>query len=117
MTKNGGYFHQTNFSMSTKCHCRSLLIVQQHTRKQQRRNRGVRRKYVSVTLEVDLKNGKALYRFALLLLKTSVELQCIFKGKGNRISEDEKVAYHKSVDIYWQECAWADRKVSNQWVE
>ena len=62
-------------------------------------SRGIRR-YESVTLEVDLKNGNALYRFSLLLLKTSVELQ-LYLARGNRISEDEKVANHKSVDIYW----------------
>ena len=35
----------------------------------------------------------------------------IFRGKGKRISAAEYAAYHKDVDIYWQENAWADTKV------
>ena len=32
----------------------------------------------------------------------------IFRGKGVRISEVEKAAYHKGVHVYWQPKAWAD---------
>ena len=45
----------------------------------------------------------------------SIKLAIIFRGKGKRISEDEINAYHKSIDVYWQENAWADTKVCVDW--
>ena len=35
-------------------------------------------------------------------------LAIIFRGKGKRISDDKKLAWHPDVDVYWQEDAWAD---------
>ena len=46
----------------------------------------------------------------------SLRISVIFRGKGKRISADEKAAYHKDVDIYWQGNAWADTDVSAEWV-
>ena len=46
----------------------------------------------------------------------SLRISVIFRGKGKRISADEKAAYHKDVDIYWQGNAWADTDVSVEWV-
>ena len=46
-----------------------------------------------------------------------VRIAIIFRGKGKRISTDEKRAYHKDVDVYWQTTAWADTEFSVQWVE
>ena len=45
-----------------------------------------------------------------------VRLAVIFRGKGKRISPDEKESYHKDVDIYWQPNAWADTEFSIEWV-
>lgn len=45
------------------------------------------------------------------------KLGIIFRGTGKRISEDEKKAYHPDIDVYFQENAWADTKVSVEWVE
>ena len=39
-----------------------------------------------------------------------------FRGKGKRISPDEKESYHKYVDVYWQPNAWADTEFSIEWV-
>ena len=39
----------------------------------------------------------------------------IFPGSGKRISEDEINSYQKSVDIYWQQDAWADTTVCVNW--
>ena len=41
----------------------------------------------------------------------------IFNGKGKRISEDEKNAWHPDVDVYFQENAWADTAFSVEWVK
>ena len=35
----------------------------------------------------------------------------IFRVTGERISVDEINSYHKSVDVYWQQNAWADTTV------
>ena len=40
----------------------------------------------------------------------------IFRGKGKRISPDEKESYHKEVDVYRQPNAWADTEFSIEWV-
>ena len=39
-----------------------------------------------------------------------------FRGKNIGISEVEKNAYHKDVDIYWSPKAWVDRATSRKWV-
>ena len=44
-------------------------------------------------------------------------LGVIFRGTGKRISQDEKEAYHPDVDVYYRENAWADTKVSVEWVQ
>ena len=36
------------------------------------------------------------------------KLAIIFRGKGKRITKEEKEAWHKEVDVYFQENAWAD---------
>ena len=41
----------------------------------------------------------------------------IFRGTGKRISEDEINSYHKSVDVYWQQNAWADTTVCVNWAK
>jgi len=45
------------------------------------------------------------------------KLGIIFRGTGKWISEDEKKAYQPDIDVYFQENAWADTKVSVEWVE
>ena len=45
------------------------------------------------------------------LMRVSV----IFRGKGKRISPLEKAAYHKNVDVFYQENAWADQKFCMEW--
>ena len=49
-------------------------------------------------------------------VKDKCRVAIIFRGTGKRISPDEKAAYHKAVDVYWQKCAWADRNVSVDWL-
>ena len=44
-------------------------------------------------------------------------IAAIFRGQGKRISLDEKIAWHQDVDVYWQCNAWADTKVSLEWVK
>eukprot|EP00795_Rhopilema_esculentum_P014966 gene14966-biopygen861 len=46
-----------------------------------------------------------------------VRMAIIFRGKGKRISTDEKRANHKDVDVYWEINAWADTEFSVKWVE
>ena len=41
----------------------------------------------------------------------------ILCGQGKRINLDEKIAWHQDVDVYWQCNAWADTKVSLEWVK
>ena len=41
----------------------------------------------------------------------------IFRGTGKRISNEEKAQYHKDVDVYWQQNAWADLQFSIQWAK
>ena len=48
---------------------------------------------------------------------TQPRLAIIFRGKGTRISEDEKSSWHKDVDVYLQDNAWADTKFSIKWAE
>ena len=50
-------------------------------------------------------------------VKDKCRVAIIFRGTGKRISADEKKAYHKGVDVYWQGCAWADRTVSVEWLD
>ena len=45
------------------------------------------------------------------------KLGIIFRGKGRKISEEEKASWHPDVDIYFQENAWADTKFSVEWAE
>ena len=41
----------------------------------------------------------------------------IFRSQGKRISLDEKVVWYQDVDVYGQCNAWADTKVSLEWVK
>ena len=45
------------------------------------------------------------------------KLGVISRGTRKRISQDEKEAYHPDVDVYYQENAWADTKVSVEWMQ
>ena len=40
----------------------------------------------------------------------------IFRGKGLRIMNDEKEAWHKDVDVYFQDNTWTDTEFSFNWV-
>lgn len=40
----------------------------------------------------------------------------IFRGTGARITQDEKESWHKDVDVFFQENAWADTPVCVDWV-
>lgn len=44
-------------------------------------------------------------------------LGVIFRGKGKRISEDEKKAWHPSTHVFFQPNAWMDINVANEWME
>ena len=44
-------------------------------------------------------------------------LAIIFRGKGMRISSDEKASWHKDVDVYFQPNAWADTEFSVKWAK
>ena len=46
-----------------------------------------------------------------------VRTEIIFRGTGKNISQSEKRKYHKSVDVFWQNKAWADTPVSCEWVK
>lgn len=41
----------------------------------------------------------------------NVKVGIIFGGTGKGISEEEKLACHNAVDIYWLKSAWADIQV------
>ena len=38
----------------------------------------------------------------------------IFRGQGF-VPKAEKAAHHPGIDVYWQKCAWADRKFCVEW--
>ena len=43
---------------------------------------------------------------------------CHYISRKNKSAKvDEKEAYGKKVDVYWQQCAWADWQVSTEWAE
>ena len=48
--------------------------------------------------------------------KALVHPGIIFRGKW-RVTEIEKLTYHPTVDVYWQECAWADTNVCVAWAK
>ena len=41
----------------------------------------------------------------------------IFRGKGMRITDDERNAWHEDVHVFFQENAWADTKFSLDWLK
>ena len=41
----------------------------------------------------------------------------IFRGKGLRISQQEKDQYHKNVDVYFQPNAWFDTETAIKWID
>ena len=45
------------------------------------------------------------------------KLAIIFRGKGKWITKEEKAAWHKHVDVYFQENAWADTDFSVAWAQ
>ena len=45
------------------------------------------------------------------------KLAIIFRGKGKHISMEEKEAWHKGVDVFFQENAWADTDFSVAWAK
>ncbi|CAB1103214.1 unnamed protein product [Ectocarpus sp. CCAP 1310/34] len=44
-------------------------------------------------------------------------ISVIFRGTGKRISLVQKAAYHKDVDVFFQENAWADQKFCMEWAK
>ena len=42
-------------------------------------------------------------------------LTITFRGKGKRIREDERLAWHPNVNVYFQENAWVDTKTCMDW--
>ncbi|CAB1106446.1 unnamed protein product [Ectocarpus sp. CCAP 1310/34] len=50
------------------------------------------------------------------LEKRQCTMQVIF-GTGKRISPVEKAAYHKDVDVFFQENTWADQKFCMEWAK
>ena len=49
-------------------------------------------------------------------VKDSCRVAIIFRGQGH-ISPDERAAYRMGVDVYFQKCAWVDRKVAQEWTD
>ena len=47
----------------------------------------------------------------------TMRISVIFRGQGKRISPVEKAAYHKHVDVFIQENAWADRTFCMEWAK
>ncbi|CAB1121435.1 unnamed protein product [Ectocarpus sp. CCAP 1310/34] len=47
----------------------------------------------------------------------NMRISVIFRGQGKRISPVEKAAYHKDVDVFFQENAWADQKFCMEWAK
>ncbi|CAB1106728.1 unnamed protein product [Ectocarpus sp. CCAP 1310/34] len=47
----------------------------------------------------------------------TMRISVIFRGQGKRISPVEKAAYHKDVDVFFQENAWADQKFCMEWAK
>ncbi|CAB1116905.1 unnamed protein product [Ectocarpus sp. CCAP 1310/34] len=47
----------------------------------------------------------------------TLRISVIFRGTGKRISPVEKAAYHKDVDVFFQENAWADQKFCTEWAK
>ena len=58
------------------------------------------------TMQVTFGPGSRLMRISVL-----------FRGTGKRISPVEKDAYHKNVDVFFQENAWADQKFCMEWAQ
>ena len=48
---------------------------------------------------------------------TQPRLAVIFRGQGKRISQVERNAWHKDVDVYFQKCAWADTEFCVDWAK
>ena len=46
-----------------------------------------------------------------------MRISVIFRGTGKRISPVEKAAYHKNVDVFFHENAWADHKFCMEWAQ
>ena len=42
-------------------------------------------------------------------------LAIIFRGQGKRISDDEKMAWHPDVDVFFQQNMWLDQYVYIEW--
>ena len=45
------------------------------------------------------------------------KLAIIFRDQGKKISQDEKLEWHKSVNVYFQPNAWLDQNVCNSWCD
>ena len=48
---------------------------------------------------------------------TQPKLAIIFRGTGKRLSLEERQAWHKNVDVYFQPNAWADTDFSCEWAK
>ncbi|CAB1104161.1 unnamed protein product [Ectocarpus sp. CCAP 1310/34] len=47
----------------------------------------------------------------------TLRISVIFRGTGKRISPVEKAAYHKDVDLFFEENAWTDQKFCMEWAK
>ena len=45
------------------------------------------------------------------------EIDIVFRGKGKRISQNEKDALYPVVDVFFHANAWADTPVCTEWIE
>ena len=62
-------------------------------------------------------HGSGLDRLVLFRPKGNrPRLAIIFRGKG-RVAEDEKMAWNPTADVYFQEIAWVDQQVCDNWIK
>ena len=62
-------------------------------------------------------NVNARFKFVSDRLKTSQNLALYFVEQESGSVKTKKKAYHPDIDIHCQENAWADTKVSIEWVK
>ena len=113
MMKNGADVNQRSVSTLTKA--LSLLLLEHHARMISKKKTSI-----SMTTKSGLVSLEVVWTSASAHFRPTGEpprLGVIFRGTGKRISQDEKEAYHPDVDVYYQENAWANTKVSFEWVQ
>ena len=45
------------------------------------------------------------------------KLGLVFRGKGQRLSEDERLAVPDNVEVYWQKKGWVDGKITEEYLD